>query len=244
MKACGAGRGDSDAASDVTERSRRRPRVLIGFTGSVASIKAAELVASLTLLADVKVVVTAAAKHFLSVDALPLARPGEDVYGDEDEWREWRSVGDPVVHIDLRRWADILLIAPLSANTLAKLANGLCDNLLTCVFRAWDFSDQQKRVLLAPAMNTFMWESPFTRRHLETLLELGGSSPRESDRCWYAAAGRGGLTGEKATVRVIDPVEKVLACGDVGNGAMANVHTITEKVADCALELDLPAPPQ
>lgn len=50
-----------------------------------------------------------------------------------------RQVGDPVMHIELRRWADILIIAPLSANTLAKAANGMCDNLLTCVVRAWDF---------------------------------------------------------------------------------------------------------
>ncbi len=49
-------------------------------------------------------------------------------------------MGDPVLHIELRRWADVLLVAPLSANTLAKMANGLADNLLTCVVRAWDFS--------------------------------------------------------------------------------------------------------
>lgn len=60
--------------------------------------------------------------------------------GDEDEWRGWKQVGDPVVHIELRRWADVFVIAPLSANTLAKLANGLCDNLVTCVARAWDFN--------------------------------------------------------------------------------------------------------
>ena len=53
--------------------------------------------------------------------------------GDEEEWREWKQVGDPVMHIELRRWADCLVIAPLSANTLAKCAQGLCDNLLTCV---------------------------------------------------------------------------------------------------------------
>ena len=53
--------------------------------------------------------------------------------GDEEEWREWKQVGDPVMHIELRRWADCMVIAPLSANTLAKCAQGLCDNLLTCV---------------------------------------------------------------------------------------------------------------
>jgi hypothetical protein len=65
----------------------------------------------------------------------PLPPPTKD----EDEWRQWAAVGDPVVHIELRRWADALVIAPLSANTLAKAAGGLCDNLLTCAVRAWDF---------------------------------------------------------------------------------------------------------
>jgi len=59
--------------------------------------------------------------------------------GDEDDWRSWKTVGDNVLHIELRRWADAMLIAPLSANTLAKVANGMCDNLLTCVVRAWDW---------------------------------------------------------------------------------------------------------
>lgn len=56
--------------------------------------------------------------------------------GNEDEWHAWKEVGDPVLHIELRRWADCLLIAPLSANTLAKIAQGFCDNLLTCVVRS------------------------------------------------------------------------------------------------------------
>ena len=60
--------------------------------------------------------------------------------GNEDDWRDWHRVGDEVLHIELRRWADVIVVAPLSANSLAKLAGGLCDNLLTCVLRAWDFS--------------------------------------------------------------------------------------------------------
>lgn len=60
--------------------------------------------------------------------------------GDEEEWHEWQKKGDPVLHIELRKWADLLIVAPLSANTLAKLAQGLCDNCLTSVVRAWDWN--------------------------------------------------------------------------------------------------------
>lgn len=59
---------------------------------------------------------------------------------DKDDWTSWRSKGDAVLHIELRRWADLFVVAPLSANSLAKMAHGLCDNLVTCVGRAWDFS--------------------------------------------------------------------------------------------------------
>lgn len=59
-------------------------------------------------------------------------------YYDRMEWQMWKQRGDPVLHIEFRKWAKCLLIAPLSANTLAKLSNGCCDNLLTLVCRAWD----------------------------------------------------------------------------------------------------------
>jgi phosphopantothenoylcysteine synthetase/decarboxylase len=237
-----AGCGRQEGSEVMPSHLRRRPRVLLGLTGSVASIKAAPLVAALALIADVKVVATAAATHFFDAADLPLVDPGANVFADEDEWHTWRVVGDPVVHIELRRWADILLVAPLSANTLAKLANGMCDNLLTCVVRAWDFGDEEKRVLLAPAMNTCMWESPFTRRHLDAMLHLGGSGGSGGEK--RGTGGDGG--GDSArisggTVGVIDPVEKVLACGDVGNGAMASVDTIVATVALHAGNLALAA---
>lgn len=132
------------------------------------------------------------------------------MYRDEDEWK-WKERSDPVLHIELRKWAEVLLIAPLSANTLAKVSNGLCDNLLvvsseeTCVFRAWDFKPYEEGVLrypviCAPAMNTLMWDSLFTTRHLQLLRELG--------------------------VQCLDTVEKVLVCGDKGKGAMQEVSAI------------------
>ena len=89
--------------------------------------------------------------------------------------------GDPVLHIELRKWADLLIVAPLDANTLAKFALGLSDNCLTCVFRAWDFA---KPVILAPAMNTFMWESPVTLRHLRQLLEDRSARTAPSGWTW------------------------------------------------------------
>jgi phosphopantothenoylcysteine decarboxylase len=90
----------------------------------------------------------------------------------DDEWKQWKKLGDPVLHINLRNWADILLVAPMSANTLAKFANGLCDDTLTCVARAWDYNnkvDDMKPLILAPAMNTAMWEHPVTQQHIQTI---------------------------------------------------------------------------
>lgn len=89
---------------------------------------------------QVKIALTEAACHFglpdgaASVAALRAAGAGA-VLRDADEWASWSRMGDPVLHIELRRWADVVVFAPLGANALAKLANGLCDNLVTCVAR-------------------------------------------------------------------------------------------------------------
>ncbi|CAL4952175.1 unnamed protein product [Urochloa decumbens] len=180
------------ASSEAAQR--RRPRVLLAASGSVAAIKFEGLCRSVAEWADVRAVATASALHFIDRASFPAAVP---LYTDDHEWSCWGRVGDEVLHIELRRWADALVIAPLSANTLAKIAGGLCDNLLTCVVRAWDYG---KPVYVAPAMNTFMWENPFTARHLGIVRELGMS--------------------------VIPPVTKRLACGDHGNGAMAEPSEI------------------
>src|SRR5262249_46614724 len=121
---------------------------------------------------------------------------------------------------------DVFLIAPLDANTLAKLAAGLCDNCLTCVWRAWE---RGRPVVLAPAMNTLMWENPLTRRHLLVLAELAGAPAappalnlREL-RAWINAHGSG--------LKIVLPIVKELACADVGVGALAErteiIRTIT-----------------
>ena len=183
----------------------RRPRVLLGATGSVATVKVPQLAMQLRAFADVRVVCTTRGRFFLekartydegAFHAFEAARI--EVLSDDDEWARWTRVGDPVLHVDLREWADVLLIAPLGANTLAKLATGLCDDLLSCTARAWDV---EKPVVVAPAMNTAMWDHPLTAHHLAALLVVYGSV-------------------------VVAPVAKALACGDVGVGARADVDDV------------------
>jgi phosphopantothenoylcysteine decarboxylase len=130
------------------------------------------------------------------------------------------------LHIELRRWADLFLIAPLDANTLAKLAAGLADNCLTCVWRAWD---PTRPVIIAPAMNTLMWEHPLTARHLRQLASDAGAGPApdtldvEELMDW--------MNQKCPKLRVVPPISKRLACGDVGVGAMAEVKEIVQAVA-------------
>src|SRR5262245_25498172 len=111
-------------------------KVLLGVTGSVAAIYTKELFDDLKRAGhDVKVVATKAAQYFFAPDALDPKdgrRDRDIVILDEDEWPGDRyRRGDAVSHIELRRWADLFVIAPLDANTLAKLACGLSDNCLT-----------------------------------------------------------------------------------------------------------------
>ena len=188
-----------------TPPATRRPRILLGATGSVATVKVPKLAVQLKAFADVRVVATERGRFFLgkartydgaAYGAFEQAQI--EILSDDDEWARWNKVGDPVLHVDLREWADLLLIAPLGANTLAKLANGLCDDLLSCTARAWDLD---KPVVVAPAMNTAMWSHPMTAHHLAAL------------RGVYDAA-------------VVAPVSKALACGDVGIGALADVDDV------------------
>ena len=99
---------------------------------------------------------------------------------DEDEWRSRGKEEEDPLHVELAEWADMMLVAPLSANTLAKVANGMCDNLVTSVVRAWDYEGApdklQKPLVVAPAMNPGMWEHPITKKQLKALDDLGVSS--------------------------------------------------------------------
>ena len=145
--------------------------VLLGVTGSVAALKTPIFHGRLKGLGHaVKVVATQASLYFFdpaAIDPLDPARPQRNpaaVVLDEDEW-PGRDGGrryerdDDVLHIELRRWADLLLIAPLDANTLGKLAAGLADNFSPA---SGGRGTPNRPVVLAPAMNTLMWRHPLT----------------------------------------------------------------------------------
>jgi phosphopantothenoylcysteine decarboxylase len=105
--------------------------LLVGLTGSVATVKAPVLLAALNSAlppgSEIQFVATTASLHFLDTQAVSQKAR---LYTDKDEWTQWNKLSDPVLHVELRNWADGFLIAPLDANTLGKLAGGLCDNLL------------------------------------------------------------------------------------------------------------------
>lgn len=168
---------------------------MVCCTGSVATIKLKQLVEDiLKHELEVRVVASERSQHFFDAGELPA---GVEVFRDADEWAMWTKRGDPVLHIDLGKWADVVLVAPLDANTLAKISQGICDNLLTCVIRAWDI---KKPLLFCPAMNTRMWEHPVTATQISALKSWG-----------YIE---------------VPCIAKTLMCGDTGLGAMAELNTI------------------
>src|SRR5512145_1518978 len=139
-------------------------RILLGVTGSIAAYKAADLASKLAQAgAQVDVILTSGAEKFVT----PLTYQsvtGRRAYTDADLWGGEAHV----LHVGLAHQADALLIAPCTANTLAKLAYGLADNLLTITALA-----NRAPLILAPAMDGGMYDAPATQQNLATLLERG-----------------------------------------------------------------------
>jgi phosphopantothenoylcysteine decarboxylase len=209
-------------------------RIILGVTGSVAAVRTPVLYATLRMAGHaVRILATDPATYFFNPAELGPGDPdGEPLYRDADEWAGHRyRRGDPVLHIALRQWADLLIVAPLDANTLAKFALGLSDNFLTCVFRAWDFS---RPVVLAPAMNTLMWESPVTLRHLRQLLADRGDGGMDLPTPLTLDNAAEVFARHAPGLVLVPPLAKRLACGDVGVGAMAEVATLAETVRQWA----------
>ncbi|ODV94103.1 hypothetical protein PACTADRAFT_30779, partial [Pachysolen tannophilus NRRL Y-2460] len=178
--------------------------ILLGATGSVATIKVPLIIDKLQKTygpdkVSIQLVVTKPAEHFLK--GLKISADVK-IWRDSDSWsNSFSRPGDPILHVELRKWADIFLIAPLSANTLAKIANGLSDNLLTSIVRSWNPTIP---IFIAPAMNTLMYTHPMTKKHLNIIVE------------------------EFKHITILKPVEKVLVCGDIGMGGMREWSDVVE----------------
>ncbi|MDD5165343.1 MAG: bifunctional phosphopantothenoylcysteine decarboxylase/phosphopantothenate--cysteine ligase CoaBC [Candidatus Pacebacteria bacterium] len=172
----------------------KNKKILVGVTGGIAAYKTCSLVNGLIAEgAEVKVVMTDAAKMFVTPITFQ-ALTNNPVYDDL-----WKPVSqDTVEHIELSHWADLIIISPITANTIGKIACGIADNLLTTIVMA---SFPQTKVVIAPAMNTYMWENPYVQENLKKL----------SDTKKY---------------HIVEPRSGVLACRDEGKGKIADNQDI------------------
>jgi len=176
----------------------KKPCVLLGVSGGVAAYKAVDLASKLTALgAAVKTVMTQNACRFVgakSFEAVTDQAVFTSLWSSPEEYRS--------THIALVDWADLVVVAPATANIIAKAANGICDDLLsTTLCAAW-----HKPMLLAPAMNCNMWANPAVQRNVQTLKDAG--------------------------VRLAGPVEGRLANGAVGMGRMAEPRQILAAIEE------------
>ena len=173
--------------------------ILLAVTGSISAYKAADLTSQLTKLGHhVKVLMTPAATAFIT----PLTL---QVLSKQAVLVEVMTEDDPkqIQHIDLGKEADLFLVAPASANTIAKLAHGFADTIVTSTALALP---SEVKKFLAPAMNTKMLDHPATQNNLETLKSYG--------------------------YQIIPPREALLACGDQGSGALASIETILTTIQE------------
>ena len=160
--------------------------VVLGVTGSIAAHKAADLASLLTRAGlDVHVVLTTDAQRFITPLPFKTLSRHPVVTGLYDEDEGWKPA-----HIKLADEADLLLIAPATANVLAKLAHGLADDALTCIALALN---PRAKLLIAPAMNGKMWLHPATQTNVATLRQRGAEfiGPEEGMlSCGYEGIGR------------------------------------------------------
>jgi phosphopantothenoylcysteine decarboxylase len=173
-----------------------KKNIVLGVTGSIAAHKAADLASLLTKQkCHVRVVMTADAQRFITplpFEVLTRQPVVTDLYDEEEGWKP--------AHIRLADEADLLLIAPATANVMAKLARGLADDALTCVALALN---PKAKILIAPAMNGKMWLHPATQENAAILKARGAE--------------------------FIGPDEGMLSCGYEGVGRLWPVEAIAER---------------
>ncbi len=170
--------------------------IVLGVTGSIAAYKSCDIVRRFREKGfKVSVVLTKSAENFITPLTLS-SLSGNKVYSGEfqEDQKAWK-----MPHIALAKEADVLLIAPATANIIAKIANGLADDLLTCIALA-----TKAKMVIAPAMNTEMYEHKIVQGNCEKLRDIG--------------------------VEFIEPVDGNLACGDIGRGHIADIDQIVNAV--------------
>lgn len=177
-------------------------KIMLGVSGGIAAYKAIDLASKLTAGgAEVRTVLTENALHLVG------AKSFEAVTGGPVHTSMWEQEEFKIGHINLADWADIVIVAPATANILGKFANGICDDLLSTMLCAcW-----AKSMLFAPAMNDKMWTNPAVQENVKFAERIG--------------------------VEFIGPREGRLACGTEGLGRMAEPQEIFGAVAKIAAGL-------
>lgn len=172
----------------------KNKHILLGITGGIAAYKCTILVRLLIKEgADVKVVMTQAAQDFVTARSLSVLSKNEVVTDFFDRNNNWNN------HVHLAEWADIMLVAPLTANTLAKFANGLCDNIVTACYLS-----AKCKVFVAPAMDLDMYKHPGTKTNLGILAANGNLViPAESGELASGLSGEGRMAEPENIVTFI-----------------------------------------
>jgi phosphopantothenoylcysteine synthetase/decarboxylase len=178
-------------------------RVLLGVTGGIAAFRACDVVLLLDRAGHtVRVVMTEGAQQFVT----PLTF--ETLSRQPVATRLWEPPAAPnVEHIELAQWPDVLAIAPATANVIGKIAHGIADDMLTTVVMA---TLPTTPIVIAPAMNTKMWQNPLVQRNVQILRSVD------------------------SRYRFVPPRESLLACGDYGEGALAAPSDIVAEIMAAA----------
>ena len=172
---------------------KQMKKILIGISGGIAAYKTLDIISILIKKGyDVHVIMTDNAKHFCPSDVVNVISKGNLK----------TETPDQTTHIEEAKWCDVFLLVPATANSIAKIANGIADNFLLSTVLALP----DKIRVVCPAMNTNMWENPITQRNISTLNDFG----------WC----------------VISPVSGMLACNDIGMGKLPKPIEIVDKLID------------
>lgn len=170
-------------------------KIIIGITGSIAAFKSIQLISDLVKQGyQIEVMMSESATRFVTpvcIQSLTKRKVYVDTFDDENP--------AIITHVDIVKDADLFMVVPASAHTIAKLTYGMADNMLTSAFLAATCPK-----LIAPAMNVHMYENPITQKNMQLLKETG--------------------------VVFVEPISGLLACGDIGNGKLADEDTLLEMI--------------